>query len=328
MQQYDEYSSEQLAMDSGFQAWVLHPTDQDHALWKAFLERYPHRQTIVEEAADLVRHSGLTTNASQNEAYLQGWSRLTREIKPSSQTSWTRYAVAAAVAGIAASVIYFSFFRTDNKTYHTAYGETREIALTDGSRVLLNANATLTVNAIGDSKRPRLVTLDGDAYFDVKHTSEDQPFIVHTLNNVDVHVVGTTFDMRQHGSSVEVLLKSGVVNLVAGKQEETLRPGQLAAASLQGITISMPAEQVTADRLAWVDGLYIMDDKSLTEVAGYITEHFGKPVVLNGPDLRAVKVTGKVPSNELPVLLEVLKQTLALSIEEEEGTLYIRSDTK
>ena len=329
MQQYEGYSSEQLAMDSGFQNWVLHPTHEDDQAWRAFLERYPHRRTTVEEAISLVRHAGLTADSSQNQAYLEGWNRLTNEINAtSSRNRWMRYAASLVLLAIAGSGIYFTAFRKTVEKYETAFGETQEVSLSDGSRVVLDANATLIVDAIADNGRSRLVTLEGDAYFDVKHTSSTQPFIIRASNNVEVHVVGTSFDVRQHNNSVEVLLKTGIVKMVAGGKAETLTPGQLATASANGISISTPGHDVAADRLSWLDGLFVMNDKSLTEVADYITEHFGKAVVLNGDDLKALTVSGKVPANELPVLLEVLKQTLRLSIEEKDGTLYIRSDIK
>lgn len=327
MHQYEQYSSEQLAMDLKFQEWVLHPTDENNEDWQGFLTRFPHRRMIVEEAVDLVRHAGLSTDVSANHAYLEGWTKVERQIQASTPNSrWTRYAAAAAFAGIAAAAVYFIVYRPGSEQYTTAFGETSEIALADGTRVLLNAHSSLTVDELPQQTGPRVVTLEGDAFFDVRHFATDRPFIVHTAREVDVHVTGTTFEVRQRQSGVEVMLTEGKVKMISGDQEASLEPGQLAVAFSRKIEISNPKAEAAAARIAWVGGQYVMNEETLSNVALHITEHFGKQVIIERPELSSVTVSGKVPANDLSVLLEVIKQTLSLKVEEKEGSLYITSD--
>lgn len=327
MHQYEQYSSEQLAMDLKFQEWVLRPTAENNNDWQNFLSDFPHRRMIVEEAIDLVRHAGLTTDASRNQAYLEGWSKLEKQFQATApHNRWTSYAAAAAFAGIAAAVMYFVVFRTGSEQYRTNFGETSEIALADGTKVLLNANSSLIVDELPEQRGPRIVTLEGDAFFDVQQIAADRPFIVHTNHEVEVHVMGTTFEVRQHQSSVEVMLTKGKVKMLSGGQEKNLEPGQLAVASFGKIDVSTPVAEAVAARIAWVEGQYVMNEEMLSRVAMHITEHFGKPVVIERPELGGVTVSGKVPANDLGVLLEVLKQTLGLKVEEKQGSLYITSD--
>jgi ferric-dicitrate binding protein FerR (iron transport regulator) len=236
------------------------------------------------------------------------------------------YAAAAIFTLAAASTLYFVIFNTRDEQFHTAFGETRRISLSDGSNVVLNDNSTLTLNDMDPSAGSRSVTLDGTAWFEVIHPPDNRPFIVRTDGEVYVHVLGTTFEVGQKNGIVEVFLKSGKVKVVSGDHESVMRPGQIAVASRVGITLAESSVDAVNARLSWVAGQYVMNESTLEQVAAHILEHFGKRVAIDDPALLSTTVSGKVPANDLPVLLEVLKQTLHLRIRETDGTLYIRRD--
>src|SRR4051812_38373526 len=100
MHQYEQYSSEKLAMDSNFREWVLRPTDENEGYWQEFNHLYPQRRMVVEEAVDLVRQAGLTTDSSRNTDFLEGWSKIEKEAGKLSRNRWVSYAAAVAFAGI------------------------------------------------------------------------------------------------------------------------------------------------------------------------------------------------------------------------------------
>lgn len=87
---------------------------------------------------------------------------------------------------IAASVILVAscgwWFRDSivYKTYQTAYGQTTDVFLSDGSRVTLNSNSSLATPRFGFSSDIREVFLKGEAEFSVKHTADHKRFVVKT----------------------------------------------------------------------------------------------------------------------------------------------------
>lgn len=93
----------------------------------------------------------------------------------------------------------------------------RFILLPDSSRVVLRAGSKLTYpNNFG--RQTREVSLEGEAYFDIKH-KHGQPFIIHT-GEIKTTVLGTAFTIKYPGGNkqVEVLVERGKVRVEDKKQ--------------------------------------------------------------------------------------------------------------
>ncbi|WP_437918681.1 FecR family protein [Sphingobacterium sp. LRF_L2] len=101
---------------------------------------------------------------------------------------------------------------TDHREYITLFipeGKRQEFALPDGSTVWLNAGSYLTFASDMNGKA-REVYLNGEGYFDVKHTGAS--FTVKT-KYANVNVLGTTFNLaayeEEEASTIDLL--SGTV---------------------------------------------------------------------------------------------------------------------
>lgn len=100
-------------------------------------------------------------------------------------------------------------------------GQKSQLVLPDGTEVWLNSGSKLTYNsryAFSD----RVVELQGEAYFDVKHNKEI-PFIVKT-GVVDIKVHGTAFNVNAYADdeNVSVVLERGKVSLLSSAKQELL----------------------------------------------------------------------------------------------------------
>ncbi|WP_437920530.1 FecR family protein [Sphingobacterium sp. LRF_L2] len=80
-------------------------------------------------------------------------------------------------------------------TSATVGQERKLVTLPDSSKVWLNANSSLAVEA-GYGVNGRLVNLDGEAFFDVKPNAQ-QPFVVKT-RHLKVKVLGTAFNVSAY----------------------------------------------------------------------------------------------------------------------------------
>ncbi|MFR7879195.1 MAG: FecR family protein, partial [Butyricimonas paravirosa] len=88
--------------------------------------------------------------------------------------------------------------------------------LADGTRVWLNAQSELRypVQFIGNQ---RVVYLKGEGYFEVT-SNEEKPFIVRTLSDVEVKVLGTRFNVSAYEDDADVTttLAEGSVEVTVG----------------------------------------------------------------------------------------------------------------
>lgn len=237
---------------------------------------------------------------------------------------WLR--AAAVLAGIIALVLTWLLIQEEGfSEYQTAYGETRPIALPDGSVAFLNANSYLAVHS--DFDRQREVWLEGEAFFTIKKLRNDgskdySKFILH-LGEHTVEVLGTSFNAQRRKERAQVVLKTGRVKLISSTQEEVImKPGELAEVSGKSTAISR--KSVNPDIYSsWTENKLLCDDTPLADIAVVIEQRYGKEVVFQDLVLKNVTVTGTLPLHSLPLLSEVLAESLDIHIQSYDNRLVI-----
>ena len=141
----------------------------------------------------------------------KAYGRLRRKVS----NIWKPIAVAASVAAVAAfGFVLFNVFDTNpvlTQTYACVTGKS-SVILPDGSNVVLHKGASLSYDN-SFSETTRAVTLDGEAYFAVAKDAENT-FTVH-VDDIDITVHGTTFNVQEDGESVVVSLVEGAVDSIA-----------------------------------------------------------------------------------------------------------------
>ena len=154
-----------------------------------------------------------------------------------------RAAAAVAMLVLAVGLGVTSFPLQQGNQYRTALGEQREVALADGSTMLLN---TLTTIEVAYSAAERRVLLqDGQAAFDVE-ADPMRPFIVVAGEEI-IRALGTEFEVRKSGDKVTVTLLEGKV--AVHKIEPVVNGDELLTASRGPIARPVaelnPGEQVS-----------------------------------------------------------------------------------
>jgi transmembrane sensor len=86
-----------------------------------------------------------------------------------------------------------------NQTVIVPAGQRVQLVLADGTKVWLNSKTTFTYPAALSADKNREVTLNGEAYFEVKKDAE-HPFLVKT-NTYDIQVFGTTFNVYAYDNA-------------------------------------------------------------------------------------------------------------------------------
>lgn len=121
--------------------------------------------------------------------------------------------------------------KTQWQEIYAPYGETRSIALSDGSNITINSGSRLIypVEFSGDERR---VFLSGEAYADIAK-DPDRRFVL-SADDVDILVHGTAFNICSYtdNSEVEVALLSGAIDMLTKNLQQNRRirmvPGEFA----------------------------------------------------------------------------------------------------
>ncbi len=217
--------------------------------------------------------------------------------RPSAVPAWRRgsawLAVAASVFVMVA--VAWPILRPPAPTaerYATAVGEQRELALSDGSHVLLDTDSVLTVRY---GRRQRRVALErGRAQFEVAHDA-GKPFIVDAANG-SIRALGTQFQVRVADNAATVLLLEGRVAVTApaprsGGHAETLRPGEeLSFDSVRGAWSRHRPDMAFAR--GWVQGELVFDERRLDELVEESNRYAVTKLRLADPALGDIRVSG------------------------------------
>lgn len=194
--------------------------------------------------------------------------------------------------------------RDGSERYASGTGEMRRIALSDGSRLLLNSQTEVMVRLTQQRRDVQLVR--GEALFEVAHDSA-RPFIVQA-KNAQVRAVGTAFAVRVEGVRVKVTVTQGVVEVIDLKATSPQDRGVsgrsdvgvmrvaaneraiIAPTRVTEVEAIAPAE---ADReLAWREDLVSFDGETLEQAVSEINRHNRRQIVIDDSRLASMSVVG------------------------------------
>lgn len=182
-----------------------------------------------------------------------------------------RAAVAAAVGVLALGVAWVGWSaRPQPWQIETAPGEQRTVALADGSQLVLDGGAHVTM----DRRRPREVTLvAGRALFEVVH-DERRPFLVN-VGETTLTDLGTVFDVTRLQDGVRVAVSEGAVRVDASSGSAVLNPGDSVIATSQGLE-RRPVDIDAVDD--WREGRLSWNDERLAVVAQDLSRVLDRPI--------------------------------------------------
>ena len=156
----------------------------------------------------------------------------------------------------------------------TPAATTTLVTLSDGTRVMLNANSTLEYPASFDDAEVREVRLKGEAHFEVTKNPH-RPFVVKA-GKMQTQVLGTIFDVKAYRKDApKVTLMQGKVKVSNADTEVEMHPGQTATLQADKIVVSKASSSVSD----WLEGDFDMDQVTLAEAMSDIGAWYNKTVV-------------------------------------------------
>ncbi|MBW8685026.1 FecR family protein [Chitinophaga rhizophila] len=206
--------------------------------------------------------------------------------------------------------------RQRSTIFHTAYGEVRTVVLPDQSVVTLNGNSTLRYAGTWDGDSQREVWVEGEAFFSIKPSAVPRSFLVHTASDMNVEVLGTSFNLVDRHGRMQVVLNSGKVRLHSSKTpEETviMQPGDLVEYKEQ-VRIKVKKHANPQQYSSWKTNNLQFENVSFAELAQLLEDTYGVKVEIKDTSLLHQEFTGTIPGQQIDMLLSGLSQLFHLKV--------------
>ncbi len=183
------------------------------------------------------------------------------------------YAIAASIA----LFIGYTFLFNQNTTYQSGYGEHISIQLPDGSEAILNAKSKLWYKKNNWDKGKRVVFLNGEAFFKVKHGNT---FTVKHNNN-SVSVLGTKFNVNVITDFFEVICYEGKVKVKGNSFSKTITRGE----AIRNINSSIEEWNQNDISPTWIIGESSFKNTPLRQVITALEKQYKVTIQSNGVNL-------------------------------------------
>lgn len=227
------------------------------------------------------------------------------------------FAIAASIAilvGIAGVISFNKHF--GQKEFYNSNITAQVVKLPDGTQVYLNTNSKIEYSKSFYSEGVRSVTLSGEAFFDVAKDA-DHPFII-TADHSFVKVLGTSFNVDAKSNNVEVVVKTGkveVYNKNKSIDHVILLPGDKAV-----LNNSDNIEKTTNKKdnyLGWLNKKLVFKAMPLSEVINDLENAYHCDLEMGDTSISSLKITSTFDDDSLEDILESIALTFNLNIVKE-----------
>lgn len=305
----------------------------------AWVEEDPANRKFFEDAVKLWEVSGAFSDQPFESDTQAAWLRLESKIDgfagtggPSSAPLrrlsispwWLRV---AAVILFVLGIGYWWSNQTDSHSlvFQTGAREKRELALPDGSKVWLNENSRLSYC---EKDGQRHVTLEGEAFFEVKHM-DTTPFVIAS-GDARTTVLGTSFNVRAYPqeAAVKVTVATGIVELKNAEDVQSAIRLPAGTAGVLNLKINERPEKAPVDvnATAWKIRRLQFDNTALEDVFKTLENYYDLHIQVENEAIKHCHFSGVYDQPQLDHLLEVIGISLDLDLHVEGDTLTVKGE--
>ncbi|KHG34009.1 FecR domain-containing protein [Sulfurospirillum sp. MES] len=200
---------------------------------------------------------------------------------------------------------------------------TQKVLLPDESSVLLDAKTKATMCYRGDKRE--VVLQEGKALFSVTK-NQDMPFFVRA-GDLSVRVVGTRFEIKNYGGSVDVSVIEGTVSVQKDDDAlAVLTQGKKLVYTVQTGRVSL--QSVMPENIAsWKEGMLIFHDETLTNALNEFGHYQDLTIVIPN-ELKNYTVSGSFEIGSVDKFLYALTKIYPLKVSHVGDVLYIQKKYK
>lgn len=203
----------------------------------------------------------------------------------------------------------------------TDNGESSMTILPDGSRISMGPKSKISYNVGTFNSENREIRYSGEGRFSIAKNPE-APFKLF-VSDIEIKVLGTVFSIyaRENKSNTEIHLEKGSLQLASflSNSKTMLCPGETAIINRATGKIEIIADSSEYKRTVGLSIIYFKSS-SMSNVAKELEMYYGKSINMNN-DIKDIKFTGSLPTNNIEQVLFILENTLNISTTETDGLI-------
>lgn len=350
LEKYSSLHLEDWLLDDHFMNSHKNPTEQSNLFWKQVIKTYPEQEETMMKARLVLDRMVISQKKPTAEVQQRIWANLEKvskeDVLPETPIfgikqqkpvrigwkPWVRLGAAAILLMGAFGIYKVINQPTENQTtLTTAFGEHKQITLPDSSVVTLNGNSSIKFSNSWGKNNPREVWINGEAFLDVKHladnnsaTTEGERFLVH-LEQLDIEVLGTRFNVKSRPQAEEVELQHGSVQVLSKGSSDILKmvPGDVVKfVRTQNKLEKFRKEVSQVDD--WIENRIHFDNTPLNEVMRMLEETYGLDVELRNDALKNRTISGDITAENEEVLLTALQIMMNVQVKKTGNKVIIQ----
>jgi ferric-dicitrate binding protein FerR (iron transport regulator) len=210
--------------------------------------------------------------------------------------------------------------------YITGSGQLKEIVLSDGTKVWLNAQSVLIASEPFVNNR-REVLLVGEGYFEVVHNPE-KPFIIKTPF-LKTKVLGTHLNISAYpgDGKMDVTLYEGKVELEDKENPGNtlvMKPGQKTSFSIEERNFYVQQHELEKPA-QWRDGVLRFYDEDLNSIAKKLERKFMTRIFIVDDEVGKLNFTASFDTEPLEKILKLLSEAHHFKTIETTNGIIIKS---
>ena len=266
------------------------------------------------------RQLALTSTADENRA----WQKFQQRIHPApvhrTGFAWMRIA-ASVIIIVGLGLLAYRVFNDRTKEMTVVAQKTvLNDTLPDGSVVTVNKGSSISY-ASKFKGETRQVSLKGEAFFNVT-PNKKKPFII-SVNDVQITVVGTSFNVKTINGNTDVVVETGVVKVTRAGKTVVLKANE-------EVIVNVKDSALTKEKV--IDLLYkyyrtkefVCDDTPLWKLVEVLNEAYNSHIVIGDPALKDMRINTTFNNESLDQVLNVISLTLNIRINKEGDTIILQ----
>ena len=232
--------------------------------------------------------------------------------------NFTWLSIAAAIAIAIGSWSVYTLMGPSATTSLTSTNEILTKILPDGTELTINKYSQLSY--AGNFEQNRNVQLTkGDVFFKVAH-DQSHPFVIK-IDEVNVQVVGTSFNIKHINSATEVIVETGIVKVSLGNQTINLVKGEkvLIGAGTQKL-VKVPNQDQLYNY--YRSKLFMANGTPLHKLVAILNEAYGSNVEVS-KEAKNLTIYTTLPFESLDNNLEIIADALNLKISRNQRSILL-----
>jgi transmembrane sensor len=234
------------------------------------------------------------------------------------RNSWLK--IAAAILLFAGCWLFYLYQRNVPEVEFATNKEVKADTLSDGSIVTLNKATILKYPERFSGKQRNVILAKGEAFFNVAH-NKAVPFIINT-GSTTIRVVGTSFNVKNRDGKVEVIVETGIVQVMRNGHTILLKPGEKVLVKSNEIF----RKEKNPDKLYnyYRSKEFLANNTPLWRMVEVLNEAYDSNITIGRKELNDLPLNTTFKNESLDDILAIISRTFGATVEKKHGQIIIK----